>query len=100
MSVILRVECSSNGLPTPFDGLYVKEYDPERDGIAPGGRLMVCHLVCTDNPSDALEFDSVSDAIAMWRRVCLREPTRPDGKPNRPLTHFSVSVLHKDRMGG
>jgi hypothetical protein len=76
-------------IATPYDGEYVVQYDPSRNGIDPWGRPMSAHLVTTPNRANALVL-SMADAHRMWVAVDPRNPTRPDGKPNRPLTAFTV----------
>lgn len=46
----------------------------------------------------ALRFASHIEAAECWRAVREPEPIRPwDGKPNRPLTAYSVEILDEDR---
>jgi hypothetical protein len=84
-----------SGIPTPFDGQYIVEYDPERDGKDPDGLPMWCHLVTTPNRTDALHLSN-HDAVELWRQVSQREPLRADGRPNRPLTAFTVEIKNVD----
>ena len=78
------------GGETPFDGKYLAEYDPKKPGVDPNGRPMTAHVVCTEDPEKALVFPSAVEALEKWR-----EPSghiRWDGKPDRPLTAFTVEV--------
>jgi hypothetical protein len=76
---------------TAFDGQYVVEFDPGRDGTEPGtGRPMMAHLVTTPRIEEATRY-ATADAFDLWRAVDPRCPIRPDGKPNRPLTALSVN---------
>ncbi len=84
--------------PTPFDGQYVLEYDPERNGVAPDGRLMSAHIVTTKDVGRARRWATGGEALAFWRQVCQREPTRIDGKPNRPLTAFTVEIASPEKL--
>jgi hypothetical protein len=43
-------------------------------------------------PGEALTFPSQSAAMEFWRRQSTRRPLRFDGRPNRPLTAFTVAV--------
>jgi hypothetical protein len=87
---VIKIVGLANGEPSVFDDQYIVEFDPGRDGTEPGtGRFMRCHLVTTPDIREATVFDAM-DAIKLWRSVDPREPTRPDGKPNRPLTAWSV----------
>lgn len=40
--------------------------------------------------SEALAFPSMQEAFAFWRQQSTRRPLRPDGRPNRPLTAYTV----------
>jgi len=47
----------------------------------------------TDAPADAMQF---ADVAAAWRYLGTRpasRPDRPDGKPNRPLTAFTMMLV-------
>lgn len=46
----------------------------------------------TDDPAKAKRFDSFEAASACWKAQSKVIPRRPDGKPNRPLTAYSVSI--------
>jgi hypothetical protein len=82
-----------NGGATAFDGQYLKEFDASRDGVEPiSGRVMMCRLVTTPDISEAKVFADVIEAHRLWVTVDEREPVRPDGKPNRPLTAFTIRV--------
>lgn len=41
---------------------------------------------------NAIEFPDVVAAFEYWRRPSTVEPLRPDGKPNRPLTMFTIEL--------
>lgn len=70
---------------TPLDGpTWVKSY-----ADTPSGRGTV---VLTTDESEAMQFKSMSDAMEFWRQQSKSKPTRPDGKPNRPLTAYSVEI--------
>lgn len=83
----LRIIELAIGEPSRFDGMYVKAYDPTYvlpDRTYDGGILEV-----TADPKEALQFADAGDAMEKWR-----EPygVRVDGKPNRPLTAWTVEV--------
>jgi hypothetical protein len=69
-------------------GTYLKSFDLE----AHGGQGFA---TWTDYIRDALEFDSFFAAMEYWRQTSKVRPLRPDGRPNRPLTAFSVSIQEK-----
>jgi len=84
--VRLRIIGTVLGEPSPFDGQYVKEYDPtycHPDGYDGG------ILETTPDPGEALTFPSAVEALECWRKSY---GTRCDGQPNRPLTAFTVEV--------
>ena len=81
-----------SGGVTPFDGEFVKEYDPNRDGVDPNGDPMLAHIVTTPDISEAIHMTFV-EFHELWTKVDERTPIRPDGKPNRPLTAFTVTTV-------
>ena len=82
-----------NGLPSCFDGTYVVDYDPCRDGIDPKtGQLLNVHLVTTLCVFQATYY-SLTQVVELVNRVDTRNPVRADGKPNRPFTVFSVELV-------
>src|SRR5262252_2180278 len=94
MSYIIRFEGLAglpNGGAHDAIGKYLRSYDPAPLAGRPydGGRLETTRF-----PYLAMRFDSPKEAIECWRTQAP-EPhdLRPDGKPNRPLTAFSVSIL-------
>lgn len=89
---VIRIVGLVSGGPSPFDGQYLKEYDPDRRGIDPDGHIMLAHVTTTPNPDEAMRFAGVADAQGTWARKSTRWPIRPDGQPNRPLTAFTVSL--------
>jgi hypothetical protein len=53
----------------------------------------------TDDPARAFVFPNGADALEAWRARSKVRPNRAhDGKPNRPLTYFSVEVLRLDEL--
>lgn len=91
--VVVKIIGMANGGPSPFDGRYLVEYDPERDGEAPDGRPVIAHIATSEKLEEAQRFPGFAAAGECWKRVCERNPRRPDGEPNRPLTAFSVEFL-------
>src|SRR5476651_995426 len=91
-NVIIRIICLVSGVPTPFDGKYVKAYDPTyhyAPGEYDGGLLEV-----TDDPKQALQFPNVGAAMAKWKQSagCECHGKRVDGRPNAPLTAWNVEI--------
>jgi hypothetical protein len=84
----LKILCLGSGGASPFDNTYIVEYDPTRWGRDPHGRPINCHLVVTDDPTKALQ-GTFADLLELWRKSY---GVRDDGKPNRPLTAFTVML--------
>lgn len=74
----------SGGLPAPA-GSYLSRYDPE----AHGG---MGEAEWAPDPESALCFENAGAAMECWRQVPLSRPMRNDGRPNRPLTAYTVEV--------
>ena len=72
-------------VPCPYKGKYLQWYDPNGDELKDIGGW-------TDDPLKAMLFDSAEEALVCWRQVRTVDPVRPDGRPNRPLTAFSVII--------
>jgi hypothetical protein len=72
------------GASTPgLVGKYLKAYDVE----ASGGHEVA---TWTRDRREALVFPSFIGAFEAWRSQSVTVPLRADGKPNRPLTAYSV----------
>lgn len=88
MSFVLRILAVSNGegqhLPLT-EPVYLKSYDIE----AHDGRGSA---EWTRNRNDAMKFVSLNHAAGAWNTQSKIRPLRPDGKPNKPLTSFTVEV--------
>lgn len=46
----------------------------------------------TRDPNEAKRFTSIADAAEYYQRVSETVPVRPDGRPNRPLTAYTVEI--------
>lgn len=90
MSTVIRAYGPVSGVPPyPINGEYLKSYDPEAfDGRG--------DVVFTANIAEAMRFDSYMAAMAFARRVPACRPLRGDGKPNMPLTAFTLEILRGD----
>jgi hypothetical protein len=79
----IRIVELMNGQPTEHDGRWLVEYEP-----APYPQPSF--LVTTADPGQARRFGSAADARECWMQSV---GTRPwDGRPNRPLTAFTVFI--------
>jgi hypothetical protein len=74
-------EAALNG--TVVVGPYLQSSDPDADSGF-GAE------VWTDDPAKALRFATFASAMACWQAQSNVRPFRPDGRPNRPLTAYSV----------
>lgn len=82
---LIRIIGAADGSPCPFAGQYVSRADCD----AHGGRG---ELETTAHAAMALQFPDSETAIEFWRQQSTRHPTRPDGKPNRPLTAYTCDI--------
>lgn len=67
-------------------GRWLSSYDPDTHGGRGDATL-------SNDRRDALQFNSREEAYSCWVRVSKVKPVRADGKPNRPLTSFTISIL-------
>jgi hypothetical protein len=93
---ILEILGLVDGSPSPFDGQFLVEFDPDRPGAAPDGRPIIFHLVTTTDRQEARVFADANEALEFWRQVSEKDPIQSDGEPNRPLTIFTVSIETPD----
>jgi hypothetical protein len=90
---LLQILQRADGLPSGVDGQgYVKHYDPS-------GNEGRGDLVLTRHRGQAKRYPSKAAAMDEWKRVSATHPTRPDGKPNRPLSAFSVAIVDEELDG-
>lgn len=68
---------------------YLRDYDPD----AHGGRGSIRE---TGDLAKAKRFDSIEAVFAEWKRQSTVVPYRADGKPNRPLTAFTMEPRRID----
>jgi hypothetical protein len=67
-------------------GKYLRSYDPEAHGGAG-------HVEVTAELEHAQRFPSLLEAMELWKAVPANNPVRLDGKPNRPLSAYSVEIM-------
>lgn len=87
MSAVIQIERLGGleSLPSELEGSYVKTYDPNgHDGHG--------DLTTTFNLAEAKRFDDGAQAMTFYRQISDTHPLRPDGRPNRPLTAFTVCI--------
>lgn len=79
--LISRADGRTDGVPV---GIYLASYNPE----GAGGN---CIAKWTPDPKQAMTFETADAAAACYHAVPHNRPLRADGKPNRPLTVFTVA---------
>lgn len=72
--------------PPDPTGQYVETYDPE----AFGG---LGDVTTTTDPAKAARFPDTVTALHTWQIAPQNRPMRLDGRPNRPLSAFSIEVV-------
>lgn len=78
-----------------MNGQYVAAYDPSRPGRSPEGYEMTALIEVTDDPAHALQFPTLPEAMACYRRS---HGWREDGEPNRPLTAFTIQIVTSEPL--
>lgn len=81
----IRIIEDAAGFKSPLAGHYVRGMDPDKYN----GRG---HIMTTTDPDKALLFDDAMAAHDFYSMRSKAHPWRDDGKPNRPLTAFTVSI--------
>lgn len=66
--------------------LYVQSFDA--DAFDGGGEL-----ISTSSKKNAKKFENVEKALSYWNTQSTVKPLREDGRPNKPLTAFTVSIV-------
>jgi hypothetical protein len=64
---------------------WLAEYDPDA-GSGPYSGV----ITSTTEVAAAKRYESADACLNEWMRVSTRVPLRPDGKPNRPLSAFTI----------
>jgi len=93
MTMVMRIVGLACGMPTVFDGQYLVDYEVDTPSIDSRGRQMDIHLVTTPDIQKAKRFKSLLELRDEWARVSKLNPQRSDGKPNRPLTAFTIEPV-------
>jgi hypothetical protein len=88
LGVVGRVEAVTCDGRTP-EGEYVRDYQPEKHGGHGEATF-------TRDLERAKVFPDVASAWRFIGQQPRSRPTRPDGKPNRPLMAFTLQILPRD----
>jgi hypothetical protein len=86
MPWIMQILGEADDIMEQYAPIYLKTFDLEANG---GHGAMQC----TKDKSEAFKWDSMIDLMMAWKAPSESRPLRPDGKPNRPLTAFSISPI-------
>lgn len=90
MPHVITIVGLNSGEPTEFDNQYLVEYDPtDTTYISPRGEPMIARIVTTPDPNKAKIYSGLEEAFDELNQSF---GVRADGRPNRPLTAFSVTV--------
>lgn len=89
MTYVMRL-VAGPGIGEGETEVWLSEYDP--DAHAPGRPFPTGEVGGTGDPAAAMKFETPSEAWELWRQPSSAVPTRPDGKPNRPLSAFTIAV--------
>jgi hypothetical protein len=81
--VVLQIMGDALGGRVPPIPTYVRDCDFE----------VLSGVIFTQNRDRAKQFENAEQALEYWRTQSKTNPLRPDGKPNRPLTAYTVTVL-------
>jgi hypothetical protein len=71
---------------------FLRSFDPEASATEPP-TYPTGDARFTADIGDAMQFASKSAAFATWWTQSETVPHRPDGKANRPLTIFTMSIV-------
>jgi hypothetical protein len=82
---VILIHGLPSGDPSPYDETYLERFD--FDDCPPGE----CNLFTVPDPRHARRFTDLLDATGVWKTIDPRQPLDWDGRPNRPLTIFSVT---------
>lgn len=84
MAVGIFVICYGQRAEQKVD-CWLRSYDP--DGVDGRGRFWF-----TKDPALAKQFADAAGALACYGQVSIVRPVRGDGRPNRPLTAFTIEI--------
>jgi hypothetical protein len=84
MSVVIRVAMATRPSHVPIVGQYLRSFDVEAfDGQGDAS--------FTWRRAKAMRFADIGAATEAWKTQSKTRPLREDGRPNRPLTAFSIT---------
>jgi hypothetical protein len=86
LEVLAAIRSGGKTLPSA----YLRSFDP--DGWGGRGDIRV-----TQDIAKAKPFASIEELFAEWKRPSTIVPLRDDGKPNRPLTAYTMQPIDLDK---
>jgi hypothetical protein len=90
MSYVIKViGYARDDIACPHAGQYLEWYDPNIPDVREMGGF-------TEDLAKAKRFPTAASAFEEWGRVRTVDPVRPDGKPNKPLTAFTVDIFQPE----
>lgn len=92
--IVIHIISLATGEPSSADDSFVKSFDP----LWNGNGLGVGHLIVTREVDHALKFSSLQAAWEFWKQESPTVPRRPDGKPNRPLTCWTIELIEESKL--
>lgn len=89
-TAIISIGTATEMWPRP---LYLKTFDPDYvpDNAAWKLTGITGRATFTADVSEAMRFDTLEDAMRCWQQQSTRQPLRGDGRPNKPLTAYTIS---------
>lgn len=91
MTHVVRIIFPVCGLRSAYDGQYLTEYVP---GVVDRNWKYTGLVIrTTESPQQAKKFSDGGKAFQYCQQV---GGTRPDGKPNRPLTAWHLEIINVD----
>lgn len=74
------------------DGLYLAAYDPDWRPDGNPVPFLSGLARWTDDIAEAMTFETTEEAFDLYLTQSTAVPRRADGRPNRPLTAYSILV--------
>lgn len=81
----IKLNRLASGEPNEYDGYWLVDYIPPSPWATDHRGILSAHL----DPRKARRFGSKAEAFTYWKQ---QYGIRPDGKPNRPLTAWTVAI--------
>jgi hypothetical protein len=91
MTVRVQLVGLVDGSSSEHDGRYLIDCDVD----AGDGMAWPPAIRSTDDPKKAKKFSTTVEAWEYWARPSTVRPRRPDKKPNRPLTAYTIQLTQE-----